>query len=35
MPVGNLKKMDTQYGDPVQYQLRLGEETVDMNALIG
>ncbi|TAE51554.1 MAG: DUF2797 domain-containing protein [Bacteroidetes bacterium] len=27
--------MDTQYGDPVQYQLRLGEETVDMNALIG
>ncbi len=32
---GNLKKMLTQYGEPVQYRLSLGEEEVDMNALIG
>lgn len=32
---GNLRKMTTIAGDPVQYQLRLGEDTVAMNDLIG
>ncbi len=32
---GNLRKMMTRLGPPVQYQLRLGERQVDMNALVG
>jgi hypothetical protein len=32
---GNLKKMKTQLGDPVQYQLALGEELISMNEWIG
>ncbi len=32
---GKVRKMVTQLGDPVGYQLPLGEELVDMNALIG
>ncbi|MEM7035343.1 MAG: DUF2797 domain-containing protein [Bacteroidota bacterium] len=32
---GNLRKMNAEYAVPVKYALRLGEQVVDMNALIG
>lgn len=32
---GNLKKMLTQFGEPVQYWLELGGEKIDMNAQLG
>jgi hypothetical protein len=32
---GNLRKMKTKPGDPVQYTLKLGEDEVDLNGLIG
>ncbi len=32
---GNIQKMQTQLGDTVQYKLPIGEQLVDMNALIG
>ena len=32
---GNIKKMKVTLSSPVQYQLSIGEELVDMNALIG
>lgn len=32
---GNLRKMQTTYASPIQYQLALGEEKVDMTALVG
>jgi len=32
---GNLRKMRSRLGDVVSYQLPVGDETVDMNALIG
>ncbi|RMG19269.1 MAG: DUF2797 domain-containing protein [Bacteroidetes bacterium] len=35
MIVGNLKKMKAILANPVQYRLELGDEVVDMNALIG
>jgi len=38
MPVlaqGDIRKMRTQLGDPVHYRLPVGDEQIDMNALIG
>ena len=35
MPQGTLTKMTTQLQEPVQYTLKLGEDQVDMNALLG
>ena len=32
---GNIQKMQTQLNDTVQYHLPIGEQRVDMNALIG
>jgi hypothetical protein len=32
---GNLRKMGTIAGDPIRYQLTLGEDTIEMNDLIG
>ena len=32
---GNLKKMKTELSNPVSYKLVLGNDTIDMNALIG
>jgi hypothetical protein len=32
---GNIRKMGSTYGEPVQYRLSLGEETIEMNQLIG
>ncbi len=32
---GNIRKMQTELASPVQYKLPVGEELVDMNALIG
>ena len=32
---GNIRKMHTSLGDTVSYQLPVGDELVDMNALIG
>jgi hypothetical protein len=33
--VGNIRKMGSLYGEPVQYQLPLGDQPVSMNQLIG
>jgi hypothetical protein len=33
--IGNIKKMLVQHESPVQYQLPVGDELLDMNALIG
>lgn len=35
MVAGNLRKMLTQFGEPVQYWLELGGEKIDMNAQVG
>ncbi len=35
MASGNLKKMKTSLQSPVQYHLHLGDDIIDMNALIG
>lgn len=32
---GQIKKMKTQWGEPVSYHLPIGDQSVDMNALIG
>lgn len=32
---GNLRKMHTEFGNPVQYKLSLGDKTISMNDLIG
>jgi len=32
---GNLSKMATQFGEPVRYTLKLADDEIDMNALIG
>lgn len=32
---GQLRKMFTEHADPVHYQMPLGDETVDMNELVG
>ena len=32
---GNLRKMQTEMASPIQYQLNLGEDKVDMSALVG
>jgi hypothetical protein len=33
--LGLLDKMETTFGEPIQYALKLGDKTVDMNSLIG
>lgn len=32
---GNLRKMKTQWANPIQYQMVIGDDLVDMNALVG
>lgn len=32
---GNLRKMQTELASPIQYQLNLGENTIDMTSLVG
>ena len=32
---GNLKKMKVELSNPVKYTLELGDDAIDMNALIG
>ena len=35
MLAGNIRKMKTEYANPIQYTLNIGDEVVDMNARIG
>ncbi|MBI1183484.1 DUF2797 domain-containing protein [bacterium] len=35
MPTGDLSKMKTRYAKPIEYSLLLGEESIDMNKLLG
>lgn len=35
MARGNIRKMHVEYQDPIKYQLSMGDEIIDMNALIG